>query len=333
MEDKQSGSGTVKKAPKKVQFQLPNEEDTIVFQALERFKQYYQIAMSDDYAKFKDYFKESETEIPLSHFNDKKKMRQLLLETAIMEDNPDAIEYMVKNGAKIQDELYDEGFYALELAVYHSKFRSVECLLKMGLSVTKVKNKEIGSPIKLALNCHNSIMFRKLFRKGQAVNIVNLQDRFGYTLLHYALLEQQYKIAHFLLKNKASSLLKNDLGETPLMLAAKTGNIDLVILLLLHGADPSVSYMSKFIAAQFVPNNRNGYEIERMLHAFSKAKPPKTQQYLPQYIENTIRWSSIHREIKQKWYLHLYDSEQQKEEAPDEDLDMIGKMLIQCRLS
>jgi hypothetical protein len=65
----------------------------------------------------------------------------------------------------------------------------------------------------------------------------NLRTKSGYTALHYAILDQNLEIVTLLLLSGANINIATDLGKTPLMLAAQKNRLDIVALLLKKGAD------------------------------------------------------------------------------------------------
>lgn len=65
---------------------------------------------------------------------------------------------------------------------------------------------------------------------------LNSQGRTGNSMLMFAALWNKYDIAEYLLKNGADFTLTNAEGETPLAIARKRGNMEIVNLLLGAGA-------------------------------------------------------------------------------------------------
>ena len=70
---------------------------------------------------------------------------------------------------------------------------------------------------------------------------INRRNHRGETALTLAITQNRLKFVDLLLNNGANVNLRNDIsGVTPLMYAAKLGNIDIVHLLLKHHANPSL---------------------------------------------------------------------------------------------
>lgn len=65
---------------------------------------------------------------------------------------------------------------------------------------------------------------------------VNSVDPAGNTLLHVAARNGNVRLIEFLLRNRANPLVKNRVGDTPLMLATYTGKLDAVRLLVAGGS-------------------------------------------------------------------------------------------------
>ncbi len=90
-----------------------------------------------------------------------------------------------------------------------------------------------------------------LFAKGMDPNTT---DPDGNTLLMIAVRENHALMAERLLRQQAKSGARNRYGETALMLAAASGNMDLVKLLVTHGAQVNVSGWSPLIYAAWRGN-------------------------------------------------------------------------------
>lgn len=64
--------------------------------------------------------------------------------------------------------------------------------------------------------------------------IVNAQDKYGFTALHNAMPEEEFEIIEYLIEKGADVEIQNEDGVTPLHLAAFTKT---ALILLEHGAD------------------------------------------------------------------------------------------------
>jgi len=76
----------------------------------------------------------------------------------------------------------------------------------------------------------------KYIDNGMDVNVIN--DKNGWSALHYASFKGYSKMVQILLENGADVDMKNFKGQTALHLAAKKGNLEVVKVLLSYGADP-----------------------------------------------------------------------------------------------
>jgi len=68
----------------------------------------------------------------------------------------------------------------------------------------------------------------------------NIQDKDGYTPLHYAAWKGHLKVVELLLEHGANPNIQKHDGETPLHLAVWEGHLKVVELLLEHGANPNI---------------------------------------------------------------------------------------------
>ena len=68
----------------------------------------------------------------------------------------------------------------------------------------------------------------------------NVQDKDGYTPLHYAAWKGHHKVVELLLEHGANPNIQKHDGETPLHLAVWEGHHKVVELLLEHGANPNI---------------------------------------------------------------------------------------------
>ena len=85
-----------------------------------------------------------------------------------------------------------------------------------------------------------------LIRKGA---IVNKPD---WSPLHYAAMNGQLKMIEFLLERSAYIDAASDNGTTPMMMAARSGKIDAVKMLVEQGADPSQRNKAGLTAADYL---------------------------------------------------------------------------------
>jgi ankyrin repeat protein len=75
---------------------------------------------------------------------------------------------------------------------------------------------------------------RVMIERGMAPDTA---DRQGNTLLHIAAIEGHFDLAKYLLAQRARVRVRNAFGDSPLMLAALKGQLELVRLLAAHGGE------------------------------------------------------------------------------------------------
>ena len=117
------------------------------------------------------------------------------------------------------------------------------------LKWTWVKEKGIENALKTHLACKEDI---------------NLQDREGTTLLHWAVEEKNIEIVKLIISYNANLDIKNSEGKTALIIASFLGFIELVELLVLNGAD--MNLMDKNgLSALNSSVARSHYDIAQLL--------------------------------------------------------------------
>ncbi|MBS1988110.1 ankyrin repeat domain-containing protein [Candidatus Dependentiae bacterium] len=134
------------------------------------------------------------------------------------------------------------GITPLASAASNNRTDVVEFLLEEGADVTTTNRFKQTVLITAVINKFTKIA--ELLLKNEVD--VNIQDYEGNTALHYAARENNIKLVKLLLANKADVNLKNKAGHSPLDLALSIVHnekraVSIVILLLQHGAKPSVS--------------------------------------------------------------------------------------------
>jgi ankyrin repeat protein len=106
---------------------------------------------------------------------------------------------------------------------------------------------------------------------------LDLMDELGHAALHYAVMDERYRVAEWLLENGANVnlYLEGLIGETPLNLAARGNYPEVVELLLRHGADPDIpGWMMK--TARIRAHERRddeGRKIAALIEEFKPSKP------------------------------------------------------------
>lgn len=182
------------------------------------------------------------------------------LHLAAARDNPDTVALLISNGAKVNHKSID-GTGPLHMAAARGFLETANILLKHGACVNALDRSD-RTPLLLAVSRGIEDMVKLLISHGARVNV---EDILGYTplcqavwqqekeivrmllaagarlthsdrLLHCAILHRCPDIAKMLIGAGSIVNLRDDSGDTPLIIAARSGQVDMVNLLLSNGA-------------------------------------------------------------------------------------------------
>lgn len=109
----------------------------------------------------------------------------------------------------------------------------IKVLLSLGAKLTTYCNGALPIHIAIMVGRHSDII-KTLLTK----DTVNAEDKYGYAPLHIAVLYNYFDIAKVLIEYQHIDInVRDAIGNTPLILAAKMDNQGIVSLLLIHGAN------------------------------------------------------------------------------------------------
>lgn len=137
------------------------------------------------------------------------------------------------------------GRTAVFTAVREGSLQALEALLAEPTLEADAPNADGETPLMLAAIRGELPAVKALVKRGAAIN------RKGWTPLHYACSGPDNGVAAFLIAQGAALDARSDNGTTPLMMAARYGNGDLVPLLLKAGAEPRAANEQELTAADF----------------------------------------------------------------------------------
>ncbi|XP_034235581.1 ankyrin repeat and protein kinase domain-containing protein 1-like isoform X2 [Thrips palmi] len=182
------------------------------------------------------------------------------LHLAAARDNPDAVALLISCGAKVNRKSID-GTGPLHMAAARGFIETATILLQHGASVNSLDRSD-RTPLLLAVSRGLEEMVTLLISHGAKVNV---EDILGYTplcqavwqqekeivrvllaagaklthsdrLLHCAILHRRPDIAELLISAGSIVNLRDDSGDTPLIIASRSGQVNMVNLLLHSGA-------------------------------------------------------------------------------------------------
>jgi ankyrin repeat protein len=132
-----------------------------------------------------------------------------------------------------------------------------------------MSNKNEGSDVLEAARCGSTSAMRKLVLAGAKVNV---SDQDGFTPLMLAIMRENWKMAAYLIEQRADVNRRNKIGQTALMLAAQDGYKQLVEQLIRSGADVGAVDAEKRNALSWAASRGDFPEVISTLVAF-KADP------------------------------------------------------------
>lgn len=148
----------------------------------------------------------------------------------VANDYSEDITDLLKQGAD-PNVRYKNGQPALMRAVVDGAWKVFDVLAANPRTDVNAENPAGETPLMYLAIAGQTDRARSLMARGAQVN------RLGWTPLHYAASKGQMAMARLLLENKAMVNAPAPNGETPLMMAALSGNKPMVDLLLKAGAD------------------------------------------------------------------------------------------------
>lgn len=159
--------------------------------------------------------------------------------------NAEAIEILFKAGVNINDNDNSNKFSPLFLAIHADQLEVVKKLHELKADMN-LEDAFGLAPITRAIKSNRTDIANFLIKNYEQVNL-NLKDRNGYSLLHWAVdsniptqtISWLYKVLS--IKYGLNINLKDEDGNTPLHIAAVANNATMIKHLIKLGADPSIA--------------------------------------------------------------------------------------------
>ena len=161
------------------------------------------------------------------------------------------------------------GRKAIYIALQEESLRALDSLLASPQTKFDEPNAKGETPLMIAAIKGSLPAVQALVKRGAAVN------RAGWTPLHYACSGPDNGVAAFLIAQGAELNARSDNGTTPLMMAARYGNADLVPLLVKAGAEPRAANEQELTAADFAQKggrDKVAAELRRLMTERQRAQ-------------------------------------------------------------
>ena len=153
---------------------------------------------------------------------------------AVIENDMDKVLFLLESGACLNTRTC-MGMSLINLAASRGLHKMVNVLLENGAKIHDKEPDTENTPLHFAVENRHDNVVETLLKLGADVDTKNIH---GYTPLMTAFSQNQIAIAKMLLKNNANLKEATDkLGTNPLHIAVKKGHLDLIALLIEHGAD------------------------------------------------------------------------------------------------
>lgn len=158
------------------------------------------------------------------------------LGTAITATKPEIVKYLLENGADVNF-AGEQGVTPLMNAVGHMPIDIIKMMLEKGAKLD-VANNDKMTPLHYAAYRGNIEAMELFLEKGADLNALSENGLgLGGTALHNAVSGKRLEAVKFLVAKGMSADAKNDHGNTPLMIAARNGDLPMIEALLELKAD------------------------------------------------------------------------------------------------
>ncbi len=167
---------------------------------------------------------------------DSRNAKSSLLTKAIIDNNVELVEFMVKHDTYIVNNYTSEGTVPLVLATNMRNIACVSILLKYGADPDKADKYTGLCAIHIAVNQGNAGVVRSLVKFKANMNVQ--AERYPYnTPLHMAIETDGFAIAKMIIEAGANTNVRNANGLTPLHIAVMCNSVECVKLLFRFHAD------------------------------------------------------------------------------------------------
>ncbi len=175
------------------------------------------------------------------------------------------------------DDKNREGLTPLMLAIRAGRLDMVKCLISNRASVNQPDRAQ-HTPLIQAIE--NPEIVEHLLLSGADAQ---LQDIQGMTPLHWAIQKKSLESARLLIQYGARMNVRNNAGDTPLLMAVKNGCSG-VDLLLMHGADPNLADQIGETPLHHAASNDDCVAAKALITAGEEVSPVSMQGWTPLHV-------------------------------------------------
>jgi uncharacterized protein len=185
---------------------------------------------------------------------------------AVTRDDAAGISGLLRRGFDA-NALDPKGRPGLFIALMDGSLKVAEVLVDFPKTNVEWRSPQDESPLMIASLKGNTALVRKLIARDADVN------KPGWTPLHYAATGGHVDVIQVLLDENAYIDAESPNKSTPLMMAAKYGNLEAVKLLLESGADPRLRNQLGLTAIDFAHQGNRSDAAEAIAAAIRDAQP------------------------------------------------------------
>jgi ankyrin repeat protein len=194
---------------------------------------------------------------------------------------------LLEHGAN-PNEMSNSGMSPLHIAAYHGSTNIITLLLNHG-ALVDLKASDRSTPLVAAAYNRQQDAIKLLLEHKASINDPNTN---GETIVHHAVMDDDFKLLEDIFKYNPDLELQSWRAGSPLHHAAFKGSINIMKLLISHGANIDQGF--EYHGGRYVPPNERGFEDELSWHTGGR-----TDKNRPHDNWSTIEsgWTPLHSAV------------------------------------